>query len=320
MSTLASVAASHHGFDLQGHRGARGLMPENTLPAFAAALSIGVTTLELDVGVTRDDVVVVSHDPRLNPDIARGPDGAWLEGPGPALRSLTLAELQRYDVGRIRPGSPYARRFPHQRPVDGACIPTLAEVIALTRKAGNDAVRFNIETKLRPERPGLAPAPERFAELVVQTLRAEGVTARASIQSFDWRTLRHVQAVAPDVTTVYLSARQPWLDNIRAGRPGPSAWTAGFDVDDYAGSVPALVAAAGGAVWSPYHGELGPAALARARALGLAVVVWTVNEPGAMRALIERGVQGIITDYPDRLRAQMRGAGLALPEPTPVAP
>src|SRR5688572_214117 len=103
---LAGCAAP--GLDVQGHRGARGLAPENTLPAFEKALALGVTTLELDVGVTRDGVVVVGHDPTINPDIARGPDGQWLAARGPAIRELTFAELQRYDVGRLKPGSNYA--------------------------------------------------------------------------------------------------------------------------------------------------------------------------------------------------------------------
>ncbi|MFQ5954576.1 MAG: glycerophosphodiester phosphodiesterase family protein, partial [Kiloniellales bacterium] len=142
------AAGSAGGVEIQGHRGARGLAPENTLAGFALALSIGVTTLELDVGVTADGVVVVAHDPRLNPALARTADGSWLAAPGPPLSSLTLAELRRYDVGRIDPQSRYARRFPDQRPVDGARIPMLAEVVALSRKAGNHTVRFNIETKL----------------------------------------------------------------------------------------------------------------------------------------------------------------------------
>src|SRR5689334_7880056 len=107
-------AAASFAFDLQGHRGARGLAPENTLAAFSRALAIGVTTLELDVAVTRDDVLVVSHDPLLNPDLVRGPDGRWLSSAGPAIRTLTLAELKRYDVGRVDPASRYARQFPQQ--------------------------------------------------------------------------------------------------------------------------------------------------------------------------------------------------------------
>src|SRR4051794_18770412 len=99
------------GFDLQGHRGARALFPENTLEGFAAALGIGVGAIELDVATTADGVVVVTHDLRLNPDLVRGPDGAWLAAPGPPVRSLTLAELRHYDVGRLRPGSDYAALY-----------------------------------------------------------------------------------------------------------------------------------------------------------------------------------------------------------------
>ena len=106
-------------FDLQGHSGARGLAPENTLAAFARALAIGVTTLELDLAMTRDDVLVISHDRRLNPDHTRGAHGAFLAREGPPIRTLTLAELQRYDVGRLKPGSDYAAAFPAQQPADG---------------------------------------------------------------------------------------------------------------------------------------------------------------------------------------------------------
>src|SRR6266536_5840187 len=149
-SALATVPAS---FDLQGHRGTRGLAPENTLAAFARALSLGVTTLELDTGVTRDGVVVVSHDSQLNPDLTRDVAGRWIDAPGPVISQLTLAELRRYDVGRLRPGTPYAARFGTQQPADGQRIPTLAEVFALARKAKNARVRFNVETKMEPRHP-----------------------------------------------------------------------------------------------------------------------------------------------------------------------
>jgi glycerophosphoryl diester phosphodiesterase len=130
---LAMIAAAGQALDIQGHRGARGLAPENTLPAFALALEIGVTTLEMDCAVTKDGVVVVSHDPALNPDITRGPGGKWLEKSGPAIRSLTYAELQRYDVGRLNPSNAYAQRWPEQKPADGTRIPRLADVFALVK-------------------------------------------------------------------------------------------------------------------------------------------------------------------------------------------
>ena len=284
-------------FDLQGHRGARGLAPENTLPGFAAALAAGVDTLELDVGGTRDGVVVVHHDRRLNPDIARGPDGRWIEAPAPLLRELRFDELQRYDVGRLRPGSEYASRFPHQKPIDGARVPRLADVFALVRKAGNTQVRFNIETKISPAAPEETLAPAPFARAVVAEIRAAGLAARASVQSFDWRTLQEVERIAPEIATVYLTGR----------RRGDA-------------SQPKAVHAAGGRTWSPNYEELDSATLIEARKLELKVVPWTVNEPGYIERFLDLGVDGLITDYPERVRAELARRGLPLPAPTPVQP
>lgn len=306
-------------FDLQGHRGARGLAPENTLVAFARALGIGVTTLELDTAVTRDGVVVVSHDSALNPDLTRRPDGIWLEAPGPAIVSLTRAELLRYDVGRLRPGTPYARNFPDQVPVDGTRIPTLREVYALAKKAGNGSVRFNVETKLDPGKPDETPAPDAFADAVLAVAREAGALDRTSIQSFDWRTLRRVQSVAPAVETCYLSV-QSGEDQVQAGQPGASPWLAGLDVDDFGGSVPRLVRAAGGRCWSPSFRDLRADTLGEAHRLGLRVVPWTVNRPEDMAAVIALGVDGLISDRPDLALRAMQERGLALPKATPVEP
>jgi glycerophosphoryl diester phosphodiesterase len=282
-------------FDLQGHRGARGLAPENTLAAFAAALSLGVTTLELDTGVTRDGVVVVYHDRTLNPDITRALDGGWLAGRGPALRSLDYAELSQFDVGRLREGSEYAAAQPAQKPADGARIPRLAEVFALARKAGNERVRFNIETKLSPQAPGETLPPVEFARAVVAEIRKAGLADRATVQSFDWRTLAVVQAEAPEIATVHLT-----------GSKFPDA--------------PNRVKQAGGKIWSPYFLELNIEKLKEAHALGLQVVVWTVNEPAQIAAMLDLGVDGIISDRPDLVRAEMAKRGMPLPQPTPVLP
>jgi glycerophosphoryl diester phosphodiesterase len=314
--TVSSVQA----FDLQGHRGGRGLMPENTLPAFARALTLGVDTLELDVGITKDGVVVISHNRVLDPAITRGPEGAWLAEPGPPIRTLTLAELRRYDVGTIRPQTEYARQFPDQESVAGTSIPALAELAALVRKAGNETVHFNIETKLSPLSPDDTLEPEAFAASLVAALRDSGLASRSTIQSFDWRTLKIVQRMAPEIDTVCLTLERGRDDNIQRGKPGPSPWTAGLDVDDYDGSVPRLVKEAGCPVWSPFFRDLTDAALAEARALGLRTVTWTVNDPADMGTLLERGVDGIITDYPDRLRQAMAARGMKLPASTPVSP
>ena len=312
-------AAVAHALDIQGHRGARGLAPENTLPAFARALAIGVTTLELDCAITRDGVVVVSHDPAFNPDIARGPDGKWLREAGPAIWSLDFQGTQRYDVGRINPASAYAKRWPEQRPVDGTRIPRLADLFALVRKSGNETVRFNIETKISPLEPGATTTPEDFARKLIAAIRVGGMEQRAAIQSFDWRTLQIVQKEAPAIPTVYLTVEKGFMDSIQRDK-GSSPWTAGFHVSRHGGSIPRMVKAAGGAVWSPYCAETAREQVKEAQALGLKVVVWTVNEPADMRRLIEWGVDGIISDRPDLLRRTAGEMGIALPPPTPVAP
>lgn len=306
-------------FDLQGHRGARGLAPENTLPAFARALSVGVHTLELDVGVTRDGVVVIGHDPALNPDITRGPDGQYLAAKGPAINSLTLAELQRYDVGRIKAGTRYAGLYPEQQSVDGTRMPRLTDLFALVQKSGNTRVLFDIETKLSPLAPEETLAPEPFARALIAAIRQAGVASRSTIQSFDWRTLQVVQKEAPEIPTAYLSAQQRFLDNIGADKPGASPWTAGFAYSQY-GSVPKMIKAAGGRVWSAYWGDLDAAKIAEAKALGLRVLTWTVNDPLQIARMIDLGVDGIISDRPDLVRVEMLRRGMPLPDATPVQP
>ena len=307
-------------FDIEGHRGARGLCPENTLPAFARALTIGVTTLELDVGVTADQVVVVMHERALNPAVARDETGCWITAPGPDVHSLSLAELASFDVGRIDPKSQYANDFPLQQAVDRTKPPRLDEVFLLTKRAGNDTAQFNIETKISPEQPAQTLGPEPFADALLDVIREHGVEARVIIQSFDWRVLQHMQKVAPGIRTSYLTSQQPWLDNLGAGKPAVSIWTAGFDIDQHDGSVPAVIEAAGGAIWSPSYHELDETQLRDAHDRKLQVIVWTVNDESVMRSLIEKGVDGIISDYPDRLRRVVAAADLSLPKATPVVP
>ena len=318
-AALALMTAHAAAFDLQGHRGARGLAPENTLPAFARALSIGVTTLEMDAALTEDDVVVIAHDRRLNPDIVRGSDGRWLAGRTPAIRELTYRELQRYDVGRIKPGSDYSRRFPEQRRQDKVRIPTLDEVFELTRHARNADVRFNIETKISPEAPEDTAPPDVFVRALVKVVRDSGMAQRTTIQSFDWRTLAIVQKAAPEIATSYLSSQQQTLDNIQAGHREQSPWTAGIRYRDH-GSVPKMVKAAGGKIWSPNAVDVTEALVKEAKSLGLTVLPWTVNERAEMERLIDWGVDGLITDYPDRLREVMAAKSLPLPRATPVTP
>jgi len=307
-------------FDLQAHRGGRGLMPENTLPAFANALSLGVTTLELDVNITADGAVLVGHDPVLLPTVTRDPSGRFLAQPGPVIHQTPLAELLRFDVGRLNPEHAYSRSFPEQRPVDGTRMPQLRDVFDLARRAGAVSIRYNIETKLSPLKPQETPPPAVFAARLVEEIQARGMAGQVSIQSFDWRSLRAAASIAPDIRRVMLTIESPNFDTLERGRAGASPWLAGLDIDEHGGSAPRLVAAAGGQVWSPFWRNVTADTLAEAKALGLQVVPWTVNEPTEMTRLIALGVDGLITDYPDRLRAALAARNLPLPRAFALQP
>jgi glycerophosphoryl diester phosphodiesterase len=305
-------------FDIEAHRGGRALYPENTLASFANALSMGVDTLELDIGVTQDGAIVVSHERSLNPDLARDSDGAYVAPPGIPLIRLPLAEVRKYDVGQIRPGSAYAAQFPEQRVMPGTPIPTLREVVALVRKSGNANVRLNIETKIDPNFPDESPDPQRFVTMLLDFLAAEKFADRIMVQSFDWRTLELVQKIAPGIPTVYLTLQRGKAPTVSLEKA--SEWTAGFNPVDHNGSLPRTIKDAGGAIWSPYFGDVTPALVTEAHSLGLAVVVWTVNKPDDMARLIDMGVDGIISDRPDLLREAAAAKGIVLPKGAAVMP
>jgi glycerophosphoryl diester phosphodiesterase len=300
-------------FDLQGHRGARGLWPENTLAGFAHAMELGVCTLELDCGVTRDGVVVVSHDPELNPDCTREASGRFLEKAGPPLLSLSYAQLQSYDVGRLRPGSAYAARFPQQQPVDGERIPRLADVLTLVRTRGRGRVRVAIEVKTSPEQPQLTLAPEPFVRALQLDVERTGSAALIAILAFDWHVLSAVQRLMPQVATVALSEQQAGEDTVRIGSPVPSPWLGGLDPRDFGGSITRLVKATGAGTWGPDYLDLDAQLVEQAHALGLRVVPWTVNEPPDIERLLAFHVDGMTSDRPDVLRALLERAGRAVP-------
>jgi len=305
--------------EIQGHRGARGLLPENTLPGFAAALGLGVDTLELDVGISRDGVVMVHHDPALNPLTTRDSTGEWIAATNrPPIYKLSATQLKTYDVGMLKPDTDYANLYPHQKPAPGARIPTLTEVIELLHNCGNEYVRLNIEAKLDPARPALTAPPADFAQALIEVLHTTGMTTRATIQSFDWRVPAHVQAREPRIPTSYLSEQRAGRDTVSSRDGAPSQWTNGMSLDDYGGSLPRMVQAAGGSVWSPDYRHLGEDDLRAAHTRGLRVAVWTVNATDDIRRMIGMGVDSVISDYPDRVREAAQSFGLPVPEPTSI--
>jgi glycerophosphoryl diester phosphodiesterase len=285
-------------FDVQGHRGARGLLPENTLPAFLQALELGVTTLELDTVVSADGLAVVSHEPWMSAEICSHPDGRPV-APEEAERLLIL-EMPYDEVARYDCGARGHARFPRQAPLP-ARKPLLREVLALaeayTRARGQRPVQYNVETKSWPAWDGeRTPAPEAFVEAVWRDVDAAGVAERFILQSFDVRTLQVARARR-------LPARLALL--IEAGPPGLGAppdplalLDAGLDA---LGFVPEI--------YSPAFELVTEEVMAHARALEVAVIPWTVNERAEMARLKALGVAGLITDYPDL------GAALLDPDP-----
>jgi glycerophosphoryl diester phosphodiesterase len=311
-SLLAGCAASGRNapyrLDVEAHRGGRALAPENTLTAFSNAVRIGVTTLELDIGTTADGVVVISHDTSLNPDHTRDASGAFLKGKGPPIHSLTLAQLQGYDVGRIDPASNYGKPFPKQLPQDGERIPTLASLFERMRQLGADQVRFNIETKIDPTQPAETAAPEPMVRALLAEIDKAGMASRVTIQSFDWRTLALVGQWAPQLPRAYLTSARTVKDN---------RWTAGLKLEE-AGSASKLVRAAAGeskspVIWSPSFNDLTAPQVREAHTLGLQVLPWTVDHRADMERLMDWGVDGIITDDPVLLREVMTDRRIALP-------
>ncbi len=283
---------------LIGHRGARGLFPENTIEGFTATVALGVDGIELDVGVTADGVPVVCHDPALNPDLVRA-GGDWLPVRGKLIRSLTAAELAGYDVGRARPGSTVAAANPEQSPADGARIPRLEDVFAAID------THLILELKTLPDQPHWTVPASEMAQAVVEAADRAGATGRITVESFDWRGPRHLRRTRPDVQLAWLT---------RAGTVAEAQlWWDGASPADFGGSVPRAVAAEGGPNWAPEHVDLTQELIEEAHELGLRVLTWTVNRPEDMQRLIGWGIDGLITDRPDLARGVMVAAGISRP-------
>jgi glycerophosphoryl diester phosphodiesterase len=277
-----------------GHRGARGLYPENTLDGFSRAIALGADGIEFDVVLSADGVPVVTHDLRLNPDIVRGSDGRWLEPPTPRVCDLTFDELRRYDVGRLRPGSAYAASFPDQQATDGTRIPSFQEVFSLDPR-----VLLLIEMKTLPIEPALSAGPAEMAEAVIASITNGGAGSRSMVLSFDWRGLRHLRRHHPEATTGWLTQqmdddeRRLWWGEEFAARYGCSAAR--------------VIAEEDGHCWLPEFRGLREPEIDAARRLGLPVIPWNVDRLEDITRAMDWGIDGLITDRPD-LALELREA------------
>jgi glycerophosphoryl diester phosphodiesterase len=344
---LLQVAASAQPakrVEVYAHRGARSYSPENTIPSFQTALRIGAEWVDMDVVLTKENAVLVSHDPVLNPDIVRDEHGEFLAPSREplakrppfdrleydrkyAVRGLTLEELARFDVGRLNPDSAYSKFFPDQFPVDGTRMPTLREVVRFTEKAAGKKIGYQIEMKTDPSHPDYSPPPDMFAAAVYKVLKKEGIVHRVEVHAFDFRCLYELQKLDQHVKTAYLTSRdnEPGgADSFFTSDPKTAGlWTGGKLVKDYGGSIPAMVKALGGYAWDPEDAELTKESLDEAHRLGLKVVVWswpeklgTAFDAKLSAKMIDWGVDGIITDDPARLNAMLAARGLPVPTAT----
>ena len=299
------------------HRGGAGLYPENALAAFRDAVARGCDGAELDVQLSKDGQVVVFHDYRLKPEICRL-GGKWLTKPTPRIKDLTLDELKAFDVGRLDPGSAYAKGHPHTMPVDGETIPTLAEVLAVTREAGKPFV-LQVELKTSFVDRGVSADPVTLADATLAVLRKADYLDRTIFVGFDWPGLLHVKTVAPraecwfttmDFSTFLTPPREDdpptskMLKHVAAA--GTSPWAGGFDAVKHGGSIPRAIKAAGGDGWFPTLEDAIPERVAEAKSLGLKVGAWTVNDPAQMKRLIDLGLDAICTDRPDLLAKALK--------------
>ncbi|WP_250904285.1 glycerophosphodiester phosphodiesterase [Actinomadura sp. NEAU-AAG7] len=315
----------HHrgAFDLQAHRGGIGLVVESTLPAFANALELGVSTLELDVQITEDGQAVVTHDRRVNPAKCQDTGPATPGDPeypyaGKYVNTLTLKQVRTLDCGsRTLPD------FPGQKAAPGARMPLLREVFGLVHRYRASGVKLNVETKVEAGAPSETAPREQFVRVTAREVRRAGLLRQVTIQSFDWGALMRMRRVEPRLPLVALTN----YDFLQTGQPGKSPWLGGIDIDDFGGDPLRAVRSFGASAFSPVHGfpqngkvtdpgyrpYVTKAMVAEAHRLGLKVVPWTVDDAPTMNKLIDDGVDGLITDYPDRLRTVMAARGLRLP-------
>jgi len=297
-------------FDLQSHRGGRGEWTEESLAAFANSLALGVTTLELDTHLTQDGKVIVWHDDTIQSAKCADTASATTGDPefpyvGGRVAELSLAQIKTLNCGFVQlPG------YPEQDVIEGNRIAELKDVYQLVQGTNAAKVRFNVEPKVESSEVG-GVGMESLTRAVVAEIQASGMADRTTLQSFDWSSLNLTKEITPELPLVALSSGDAWMG---VGQPGASRNLGGIDIDDYDGSLPKAAAAQGYDVVSPTFRSVTPEMITEAHQLGLPVIPWTVNTTADMVHLMDLGVDGIITDYPTRLRTLMEERGLKLPK------
>ncbi len=313
-SWLKSLHSEANMIYVQGHRGARGVMPENTLEGFEYALSLGVQSLELDVLMTQDNILVATHNNYLHPDTTRNSAGAWIQSDQLSVHNLTWQQLKDFNVGACRPTSEYQQRFNNQRSLQKAAIPALADLFQLLQRPENKSAWLNIEIKSDPINLGHTASVSLYVMRLIEVIEQFCMQQRVVVQSFDWNLCLEMQRVAPHIATSYLTSVGPEDAYGNNNIYPDSVWMGPLANAHLQSSLPEVIANAGGKMWAPYFDNLTSEEMTIARQLGLITYAWTVNELDDVDAMIAIGVDGIITDYPlivlEHLRAQGKAAAL----------
>ncbi len=321
----AGANLNNVGFDFEAHRGGRDARPENTLYSYAYALEMGVTSIECDMQLTKDGVIVMSHNPILNHEITKDADGKYVEPGKYDIRQMTLAEVKQFTVGEMDTNTEYYKAHGQtQVRLKNVTIPTLEELLQLIQSYGDKKVMLNIETKSYPDPEDKAtyannPDPKHFVQVFYDTIKKYDMQDRVILESFDWQTLVEMKKLDPTIPTSALWCQQPsWgrtSEFLRPYEKGKSPWLAGMDIDDYKGNAVEATHAIAVDVISPYYTELSKDNVDLAHKYGMKVIPWTVNDATDMNMLLDMGVDGIITDRPWVLRDVLQKRGIAVHDP-----
>ena len=281
-----------------GHRGARGLFPENSMVGFENILKMGVTLIELDVVFSKDKTPIITHDHTINPSTSRDVDGEFVNE-NIKVSSLTVEQIKNYEIGRLDLDSDYGRRFPEQAQLDGIYMPTLQELFEKMQQPEFEQMRLMVEIKSEPNY--LSQDRENIASLVIKQIREANLSNKVLLHSFDWLLLSEFKKKDPKITTSFLTKKgyQNESENYYTSQVFMQ------DAAGYSNSVPEKISALGGSVWCPYFKDITRDRLLFARENNLIVVVWTLNELDDIDAMIELGVDAIVTDYPLRVMSAL---------------
>ena len=286
---------------IYGHRGARGDLPENTLESFKYLFDNGINAYETDILISKDLVPVITHDFRLDPSLTKDKEGNWIKDENIKIFDLTYDEILKFDVGSLNKLTRYGRRFVNQRSLENQKIPKLSELLELSSKNVLQNLLINLEIKSTPDEKNLTPDPKDLVQIVLNEINNSNLKNKIIISSFDWRILREVKKQSPEIPRAYLTFQQekgmkikktiysksPWIDHIPL--------TIVYDL-------PKIIKELGGSAWHPYYKDINKKAVKDAHDNNLPVNVWTVNDEDDMLKMIEYGVDGIMTDYPLRLK------------------